>query len=626
MAFGSSLHARPSHKPHGSSGPAFVPQLWRRVSLGRGALGRFFLETFVPRNLADGDELRRAVITAAVASLFVLIGPTYAALASLLEEPPFTYYVVALATFFTATLSLAILRRGRTRLAAWTLLGGASLGVLVPVLYEGAQSQAASNFVIVVVTAGLLVGWRGAVRLGVPFLLLLLVLGVAERQGQFLPEINHHGYGAFAVMQLLSVTVMLVIFDRVRLGLLRAQAELEAKLLQSQRLEAIGRLAGGVAHDFNNLLTIILANVTDLSDSSQPLSRDELEDVKHAALRASDLTRQLLAFSRRQRLAPRTFDLGGLLDEENAMLRRLLPETIALEVSHPAQPVWLHADAGQISQVLLNLAANARDAMPMGGTLRIELVRGPASTAGSHTTFSGSETKGGILLSIVDTGVGMDADTAERAFEPFFSTKASGAGTGLGLATVHGIILQSGGSVRVKSEPGRGTAVIITFPEASPPAQEPATSSRSSGPRPVEGRRILLVEDDQGVRVALARTLEAAGHHVVSCRGIDEAAHRWREEMQTQASARGGSPFDLIVSDVVMPGGSGLDLIRGVVAQTPSSKPRVLFVSGYPDGAVSDPLFADAAYLPKPFTRDELEEKVREVLAAPEPRFAAAES
>ena len=308
--------------------------------------------------------------------LFTVIAASYAVLIWLFERPPAIYYGLALEGFVTATSALFLLRRGFLRAAPWVLLVGGSLAVLVPFLREGPSSQAACNLTIVIVMAALLVGWRGVLAMGIPCVVLVLAAGILVQHGVLHPAPPSSSHGVFALIQMSSLIVMLVIFDRVRLGILRAQRRLEAKLLQSQRLEAVGRLAGGIAHDFNNLLTVILANVSLLSRFGVgPRPLPEVDDIRQAAERAAQLTRQLLAFSRRQKLEPRVFDLVAMLREEEGMLRRLIPETIRLEVEMLDGPLFIHADPGHVSQVVVNLAANARDAMPDGGTLHISLGR-----------------------------------------------------------------------------------------------------------------------------------------------------------------------------------------------------------------------------------------------------------
>ncbi len=566
-----------------------------------------FLPTTLPSSL-DEDWLRLSLISAAVGCLFTVLAVSYALLIWLFERPTPIYYWLALAAFVTATSALLLLRRGFLRTAPWVLLIGGSLDVLVSFLREGPGSQAAGNFTIVIVMAALLVGWRGVLALGIPCVALVLGAGILVQRGLLHPIPPRAGsHGVFALMQMSSLIVMLVIFDRVRLRIVRAHRQLEAKLLQAQRLEAVGRLAGGIAHDFNNLLTVILANVSLLSRTDAALrEHPEVDDIRQAAERAAQLTRQLLAFSRRQKLAPRVFDLVALLREEEGILRRLIPETIRMEVDSPDGPLWVHADPGQVSQVLLNLATNARDAMPDGGTLQLSLSRAlKIEGSGTHADTTALRNAAYACLHVRDTGAGMDPATIERAFDPFFTTKETGAGTGLGLAIVHGIVTQSGGVVRVTSQPGAGTQFAIYFPETLivPPVDAPrdlAAAGASDLPR-----AILLVEDDGAVRSAGARMLRALGHRVTECAHPAEARAIWRSS---------AGEIDVVVSDVILPGVTGPRLVAELLASHPV---RVLFISGYLDDALKDPLLERAAFLPKPFSPQELEAKLAAVLAAP---------
>jgi CheY-like chemotaxis protein len=361
--------------------------------------------------------------------------------------------------------------------------------------------------------------------------------------------------------------------------------------VRSGRLEAIGRVAGGVAHDFNNLLTVILANASLLAEAPSAAPGDtSVDEIRTAAKRGAQLTKQLLAFSRRQKLEPRSFDLAALVAEERTMLARLIPENIAIETSRPGGPVWVHADPGQISQVILNLVVNARDAMPAGGKLHLAVSEGPTSFA---------------TLEVRDTGLGMDTPTLERAFEPFFTTKGA-VGTGLGLATVHGIVTQSNGQVRVRSG-NEGTTFEVLLPAATPPAHPVRSGSSDEIPR---GHRhtIMLVEDDAAVRTATARVLQSLGHEVAAHADIESALVAWRATPNA---------FDLILSDVVMPGGGGPELLRALPA---ARGVRVMFMSGYTNDALKDPELACVPFIPKPFTERELARKLAEVLEGVAPR------
>lgn len=392
--------------------------------------------------------------------------------------------------------------------------------------------------------------------------------------------------------------------DRARAQ--EALKQTEDQLRQSQKMEAVGRLAGGVAHDFNNLLTVIrgysellLARLK----SDDPMHKDMME-VKKAADRASGLTRQLLAFSRRQFVAPKLIDLNGLIANMDGMLRRLLGEDIVELCTelHP-QTGAIRADPGQIEQVIMNLAVNARDAMPKGGRLTIETRN---VTIGSLTPSAPSVVKPGtyVLLAVRDTGHGMDDDTRSHLFEPFFTTKEKGKGTGLGLSTVYGIVKQSGGSIVVESKPDQGATFKIYLPLVEQGLQ--GSVGQPDVGEPVHGREtILLVEDEPAVRGLVQETLRLHGYTVLEARhGI--------EALMTGAKYQG--PIHLLLTDVVMPQMSGPEVAEKIQVVRPGIK--VLFMSGYPDHPVFEQggFSRETSFLPKPFTPNVLAKKVRDVL------------
>jgi signal transduction histidine kinase/ActR/RegA family two-component response regulator len=380
----------------------------------------------------------------------------------------------------------------------------------------------------------------------------------------------------------------------------------EQELRQSQKMEAVGRLAGGVAHDFNNLLTAILGYGDLLYDAldENPTLQGEADEIRKAANRAASLTRQLLAFSRRQLMVSEVVHLNELVSGMEKMLRRLIGEDV--EVATALDPALgaVKADPGQLEQVLLNLALNARDAMPQGGRLTIE-------TANVHVDESYSVTHSAlvrpgayVLLSVSDTGVGMDEATRLRVFEPFFTTKEPGKGTGLGLAMVYGIVKQTGGFIWVYSEPDRGT----TFKVYLPITEETKGSARVSAPpeTAVRGEEtILLVEDEDPVRALARRMLEAAGYRVLEARQGAEAL---------EIAENFTDPIHLVLTDTVMPGMGGPEL-AGLLAES-HPETRALFMSGYADDAVlrHGILEGDAPFLQKPFTAGMLTRRVREVL------------
>ncbi|HYE89845.1 MAG TPA: ATP-binding protein [Terriglobales bacterium] len=385
----------------------------------------------------------------------------------------------------------------------------------------------------------------------------------------------------------------------------QAQAHLEEQLRQAQKMEAIGRLAGGIAHDFNNVLTIITARTSLLLDQARSdREHRDLQTVFEAARRAASLTRQLLAFSRKQVLQPRALDLRGVVTGIEPMLRRLIGEDIDLGILAAAEPCGVFADPGQLEQVIMNLVVNARDAMPAGGRLTIETARLDldASHAEGHV---GVHPGPHVMLAVTDTGVGMDAATRARIFEPFFTTKPEGQGTGLGLATVFGIVAQSGGSIWVYSELDTGTTFKIYLPSVE--LQEP---SRGSSPvavreRPRGAETLLLVEDEEGVRLVAEELLTRLGYTVLSARNGEEAL---------RVSARHAGPIALLVSDIVMPGMMGPEVHARLAGVRPEM--RVLFLSGYAPGTIvhHGVLPAGTAFLEKPFGPDGLARKIRDVL------------
>jgi two-component system cell cycle sensor histidine kinase/response regulator CckA len=387
-----------------------------------------------------------------------------------------------------------------------------------------------------------------------------------------------------------------------------ARKQLEAQLRQSQKMEAVGQLAGGVAHDFNNLLTVIKGHTEfALEDvgTSRPQAATDLTTVREAADRAAALTRQLLAFSRQQILQPQVLDLNGLVSNFEKMVRRVIPADIAIVANLAGDLALVEADPGQLEQVLMNLVVNARDAMPDGGTITIETANvelDPAFPAPHAPT----EIRPGpyVALVVSDTGSGMDEVIKARIFEPFFTTKERGSGTGLGLATVYGIVKQSGGYVWVYSELGEGTTFRIYLPRtASESVEVHRAAEQPAVPRGAE--TILVVEDEPLVRGLASRVLAKNGYRVLTAANGAEAL---------RASAESTNPIDLVVSDLVMPEMGGRELAEQL--RTRHSGVRVLFMSGYTEDAAlrRAVLRPGEAFLAKPFTPDALARKVREVL------------
>ena len=380
------------------------------------------------------------------------------------------------------------------------------------------------------------------------------------------------------------------------------------QLVQAQKMEAIGRLAGGVAHDFNNLLTII-TGYSDLSleqvESGSPI-RGHIEEVKKAADRAAALTRQLLAFGRRQVLSPQVLNLNKIVASTDKMLRRLIGEDIDLVTKLDPDLSQTKVDPGQVEQVIMNLVVNSRDAMPEGGKLTIETANAEldANYVRRHAMAAPGRF---VMLAVSDTGCGMDAETQSHIFEPFFTTKEMGKGTGLGLATVYGIVKQIGGEIWVYSEPGRGTTFKIYFPqveEAERAVQPPKVASASQQ----GSETILVVEDEEAVRSLVQRVLESNGYAVLTASNAEEAAQMCDRQERT---------INLLLTDVVMPGMSGRKLARHLGFSRQGMK--VLYMSGYSDNAIVHQGVLDpgTAFLQKPFTPDSILRKVREVLDTP---------
>jgi len=383
----------------------------------------------------------------------------------------------------------------------------------------------------------------------------------------------------------------------------RRRAEERQRL--SQRLEAIGQLAGGVAHDFNNLLLVINSNVEFVLEAlpENDATRPDVLEIRRAGRRAAALTQQLLAFSRRQILEPKVLNLNDVVDGSLRMLCRLLREDIQIETRRAPDLGNVRADPGQLEQIIVNLAVNARDAMPQGGVLTIETtnveLRGDGGL-GQDDVAPGPY----VRLSVTDTGIGMNDETRQRAFEPFFTTKDVGQGTGLGLPTVYGIVRQSGGTVSVRSEPGHGTSFLIHFPRIDDAAP---SSRRTLAPlRAASEETVLLVEDDSAVRDVAERILRHAGYGVIAAASGAEVL---------ELTAHQHEPPRLLITDVVMPLMSGKQVAEELCARFPDM--RVLYMSGYTDNAIvhHGVLDKDTHFIGKPFTASGLTRKVREVLA-----------
>lgn len=383
------------------------------------------------------------------------------------------------------------------------------------------------------------------------------------------------------------------------------RSRLEVQLRQAQKMEAVGQLSGGIAHDFNNLLGVILGYSEILETQLEPNSRlhRSAEQIRKAGRRAASLTRQLLAFSRQQVLEPTVLCLNTIVADTEKMLRRLIGENIELRVELDPRLGRVRADQGQIEQIIINLAVNARDAMPQGGTLTIETVNfeADAGYASQHPPMSAGSF---VLLSVKDAGVGMDAETQAHIFEPFFTTKGPGKGTGLGLATVYGVVKQSNGFIWVHSELGHGTTFEILLPRVEAPVVRVELETRStSSSKGTE--TVLLVEDEESLRKLISEMLRTDGYVVLEATNAAEAIKIAREA---------GGGIDLLLTDVVMPGMNGSKLADELISVYPRIK--ILYMSGYTEFAVplGDIVQQDRALLQKPFTRQSLARKLREVL------------
>jgi two-component system cell cycle sensor histidine kinase/response regulator CckA len=383
---------------------------------------------------------------------------------------------------------------------------------------------------------------------------------------------------------------------------------LEAQLRQAQKMEAVGRLAGGVAHDFNNLLTVIIGSVELLrEDPANCAAADELQEIEKAATRAAALTHKLLAFSRKQIMQPRVINPNSVVAGMEELLRRLIGEDILLVTVLGSAVGNVLADPNQIEQVIMNLVVNARDAMRKGGRIVIE-----TRSISVGADFEPLQPGAYVSVSVTDTGHGMDQQTAMRVFEPFFTTKEMGKGTGLGLSTVYGIVEQSGGTVTVQSAPGAGSTFRVYLPAADA-AEEPKASEQLAAPGAALPATVLLVEDEASLRRLISTALATAGYRILQAANGDEAL----------ALASGQHRIDLLLTDVVMPGISGPDLVARLRANRPEC--AVLYISGYDNDLIDlKTLERTHSFLAKPFTPRALLTRIRELLAAQRRRSTGA--
>jgi signal transduction histidine kinase/ActR/RegA family two-component response regulator len=388
---------------------------------------------------------------------------------------------------------------------------------------------------------------------------------------------------------------------------LRALEEREEQLVHAHKMESIGRLAGGIAHDFNNLLTVIQTNAALLEEDLDAAESPELVDaIRRAAERGATLVRKLLAFSRRQTLEPQVATLRTVLDGIETMLRRLVGDNIELRIANAADVGSIMVDPEALQQVVMNLAMNAREAMPEGGILSISTHHvGPGDP---RLRALGLDASPHAVLVVEDTGVGMDEETRKRVFEPFFTTSSPTGGPGLGLAMTHGIVEQSGGRIEVESAPEQGAVFRIYFPVVEqvvePPRRVDTIERRCPG-----SYTVLLVEDEPDVRECTEAVLKLAGYHVIQADSGHAALELWKAQ---------GDSVDLLLTDIVMPGLSGLILAELLRAKRPTLE--VLYISGYVGPAIADTsALSERTFLPKPFTPDQLLAKVEGLLAEHDP-------
>jgi hypothetical protein len=505
-------------------------------------------------------------------------------------------------------LAILLFVRGRVVLAVYVTIATVWLEVHTAIVVAGGSARTAALpvFPALVVGAALLLGARTGWWLAALSAVTAPAAIIAgyRLSGTPVPPIGWHQM-VVLVMCMLVCALLTSLFLRSFASVLsraidnerhfgEEQRALQEQLQQSQRMEAVGRLAGGVAHDFNNLLTVIGAGAEFLRESPDPDVRALAEEIGAAQERGARLTRQLLAFARRDVIQPRPVDLCTVVQDVEPLLRKLAGAEAPLRLDL-AGPAWIVADPGQVEQVLLNLVSNARDAMPGGGPLEVAVSTG--STDGGHTP------EGFVCLRVRDFGSGMTDEVRRLAFDPFFTTKPRGKGTGLGLPMVHGIVTQNGGRVELDTGPGRGTTVTVLWPETSAPSERAPAALRPSGERVQASGTVLLVEDDEPARGLIRLQLQRAGYRVLE-------AH----DAPTAEAIAGVERVDLLLTDVVMPGPSGIDLARRLRAVRPELP--VLLMSGYLDDprVMESGLDPDLRILFKPFRGEELRTQVAEAL------------
>jgi len=555
---------------------------------------------------SDPDARREVRLIYGVARPQVLI---YVAAAALLAIPGVTGPAASRASVVLLLVSAAIqagalvlVHRGQRvaagRLVVATTLGTAMLSVS---LIGGLRGTLAATLLLAILVAGIVRGWRSAGWAAGAAGLYAVVEHLAEGAG-LAPLVQAAMFPGAAVVSTVAmlgiVVALLAFYAREIERAVEAKERLERELLDARRMEGIGRLAGGVAHDFRNLLTPIIVNARTLAEGALEDAPELAAEIEAAAQRANALTGQLLAFARRQLLEPQLLDVGAVVRGLEPILRRVVREDVAFELRLAAGLPAVRADRTQLEQVVVNLVANACDAMPRGGQLLV------AAAAVNAAPAAGGPPAPHVALLVSDTGLGMSDEVRRRIFEPFFTTKERGRGVGLGLATVHGIVTQTGGTVQVESEPGRGSTFRVLLPAAAgvaeAPAPEPATLADFA-----PGTRVLVADDAPLVRQSIARVLRARGLEVLEA----------EDGLAALAAARvAPGPLDLLVTDVVMPGLAGPELAAELRRAQPGL--AVLFISGYADAGVVEhgQVAPDVELLPKPFTPDQLLARVAEVL------------
>ncbi len=468
--------------------------------------------------------------------------------------------------------------------------------VLLYLLYPIFGDVVNVGVIVAPITASYLLGWR----IGHLFILInvfasaLVFKYTAGRGAEERPKM---------VIVFLILSGLCFGADRLRIFILQRKA-LAEELDQAKKMEAIGRLASGVAHDFNNILTAIVG-LTNVLMEEIPQENPQWEDVdqiRKAADRAASLTRQLLAFIRKQKISPKVVNLNRVIKDASRMLSRIIGEDIHLQCRPGADLKAVKVDPGQIEQILANFAANARDAMPHGGTLIIETKN---VTTDTHLITPHGEVLPGsyVCLTTRDNGVGMNDEVMERIFEPFFTTKEKGRGTGLGLATVYGIVRQNDGSILVHSTPGEGAIFDLYFPLAEDLLTEDNDTEQAE--LPMGSATVLLAEDEETVRNLTTRILERNGYRVVSAANAEEALDLWPECRRD---------VDFLLTDVIMPGLNGLELFNRLKTDKPEL--RVLYMTGYPEDVIADQGMnaSDVQLLEKPFSPNKLLFRIREIL------------